>query len=115
MPKTSEPFWWFLFIGGATLAAVFVPVHIVITGIAGPAGWLGGALEYERVLDLVSHPVSKLYLLALISLPLFHWAHRFRFTVVDLGLRASKRAIAVACYGSAVIGSILSALVIISL
>ncbi len=115
MPKTSEPFWWFLFIGGATLAAIFVPVHIVITGIAGPAGWLGGALEYERVLALVSHPVSKLYLLALISLPLFHWAHRFRFTVADLGLRASKRAIAVACYGSAVIGSILGALIIIGL
>ena len=50
-----------------------------------------------------------------VSEALFHWAHRFRFTVVDLGLRASKRAIAVACYGSAVIGSILGALIIISL
>lgn len=115
MPKTTEPFWWFLFIGGATLAAIFMPVHIVITGIAGPAGLLGNALDYDRVLDLVSHPVTKLYLLSLIALPLFHWAHRFRFTVVDLGLRASKRVIAVACYGSAVIGSILTAMVLIGL
>ncbi len=113
MAKTSEPFWWFLFIGGATIAAILVPIHIVLTGIVGPAGGLESALEYERVLALVSHPVTKLYLFMLISLPLFHWAHRFRFTVVDLGLRASKRGIAFATYGSAAIGSILSALVLI--
>ena len=115
MRKSNEPVPWLLFGAGGVVAAFLVPSLVVLTGIAGPAGWLGGALEYERVLDLVSHPASKLYLLVLISLPLFHWAHRFRFTVVDLGLRASKRTIAVACYGSAVIGSILGALIIISL
>ena len=106
---------WFLFGAGGVLAAFLAPIHILLTGIIGPAGGLGSSFEYEHVLALVSHPVTKLYLLALISLPLFHWAHRFRFTVVDLGLRASKRAIAVALYGSAVIGSILSALIIIRL
>ncbi len=115
MRKRNEPVFWFLFGAGGVIAAFLVPIHIVLTGIVGPAGGLGSALEYERVLALVSHPVSKLYLMALISLPLFHWAHRFRFTVVDLGLRASKRAIAFACYGSAAIGSILSALVLIRL
>ena len=115
MRKSSEPVFWFLFGAGGVVAAFLVPILVVLTGIAGPAGWLGNALEYERVLALVSHPVTKLFLLVLISLPLFHWAHRFRFTVVDLGLRASKRAIAVALYGSAVIGSILSALIIIRL
>jgi len=115
MRKSNEPVPWLLFGAGGVVAAFLVPSLVVLTGIAGPAGWLGGALEYERVLALVSHPVTKLFLLTLISLPLFHWAHRFRFTVMDLGLRASKRAIAVACYGSAVIGSILGALIIISL
>ena len=112
MARTSEPFWWFLFIGGATIAALFVPVHIVITGAA---SWLGQAFEYERVLNLASHPLGKLYLFVLISLPLLHWAHRFRFTVVDLGLKANKRVVAVACYGSAMIGSILTAIVLVGL
>ena len=112
MTRTSEPFWWFLFIGGATIAALFVPVHIVITGAA---RWLGEALEYERVLSLASNPLSKLYLFVLISLPLLHWAHRFRFTVADLGLKANKRAVAAACYGSAIIGSLLAAVVLVTL
>ena len=32
---------------------------------------------------LFSHPLVRLYCFVLISLPLFHWAHRFRFTLVD--------------------------------
>ena len=115
MRKSNEPALWFLFGAGGVLAAFLAPIHILLTGIAGPAGWLGSSFEYERVLALVAHPVTKLYLLALISLPLFHWAHRFRFTVVDLGLRTSKQAIAVACYGSAVIGSVLGAFVLLRL
>ncbi len=115
MRKSSEPVFWSLFGAGGVIAAFLAPIHIVLTGIVGPAGGLESALEYERVLALVSHPVTKLYLFVLISLPLFHWAHRFRFTVVDLGLRASKRGIAFATYGSAAIGSILSALVLIRL
>ena len=115
MRKSNEPVLWFLFGAGGVLAAFLAPIQIALTGIAGPAGWLGSSFEYERVLALVSHPVTKLYLLVLISLPLFHWAHRFRFTVVDLGLRASKRAIAVTFYGVASIGSILSVLVLLRL
>ncbi|MCH7587075.1 MAG: fumarate reductase subunit D [Chloroflexi bacterium] len=115
MRKSNEPVLWFLFGAGGVLAAFLAPIQIALTGIAGPAGWLGSSFEYERVLALVSHPVTKLYLLVLITLPLFHWAHRFRFTVVDLGLRASKRAIAVTFYGVAAIGSILSVLVLLRL
>ena len=115
MRKSNEPMLWFLFGAGGVLAAFLAPIHILLTGIIGPAGGLGSSFEYEHVLALVSHPVTKLYLLALISLPLFHWAHRFRFTVVDLGLRASKRAIAVTFYGVAAIGSSLSALIIVRL
>lgn len=115
MARSSEPFWWFLFIGGATIAALLVPIHIIITGIAGPAGWLGDAVEYGRVLGLVSHPLSKIYLFVLISLPLLHWAHRFRFTIVDLGLKLNRRVVAAACYGSAMLGSILAAAVLLRL
>jgi fumarate reductase subunit D len=49
----------------------------------------------------------------LISLPLFHWAHRFRFTLVDLGLKAAKGPIAIFCYGSALAGTVIAAFVLL--
>jgi len=113
--KSNEPFWWFLFGAGGTIAAFLVPLHILLTGIAAPAGWVGESFEYNRVLGLVSHPVARLYLFVLISLPLFHWAHRFRFTLIDLGLKGKGRAVAVACYGSAIAGAILTAVALLKL
>lgn len=97
------------------MAAFLVPVHILLTGIAVPAGWIGDAFAYERILPLVTHPLSRLYLFVLITLPLFHWAHRFRFTLADLGLHGARRLVAVLCYGSAFLGAILAAVVLVSL
>ena len=113
--KTSEPFWWLLFGAGGMVAALLAPIQIVLTGISAPAGWLGGSFEHSRLLALVSQPLSRLYLLVLISFPLFHWAHRFRFTLVELGLKRGRRVVATACYGSAVLGTILTTVVLIGL
>ncbi len=115
MARSNDPFWWALFAAGGVVAAFLVPVHIVLTGIAAPAGWVRQSFEYQRVLALVSHPVSRFYLFVLISLPLFHWAHRFRFVLMDLGLRGGRGVVAVACYGSAIGGAILAATVLIKL
>ena len=115
MAKSNEAFWWLLFGAGGTVAAFLAPLQILLTGIAAPAGWFREALEYNRVLALVSHPVTRLYLFALISLPLFHWAHRFRFTLIDLGLKSGQRAVAVLCYGSAIVGAILTVVVLLKL
>jgi fumarate reductase subunit D len=115
MARSNDPFWWALFAAGGVVAALLVPVHMVLTGIAAPAGWVRESFEYHRVLALVSHPVSRLYLFVLISLPLFHWAHRFRFTLIDLGLKGGRGVVAVACYGSAIVGAILTVVVLIKL
>jgi len=112
--KSIEPFWWSLFGAGGVVAAFFVPVHILITGIAAPAGWASGAFAYSRIVTLVSHPLVRLYLFVLIALPLFHWAHRFRFTLVDLGLKRGQRAVAIACYGAAIAGTVLAAAVLLT-
>lgn len=114
MVRSSEPFWWSLFGAGGVVAAFLVPVHIVLTGVA-PTGWAHRAFEYQRMVALVSHPISRVYLLVLIALPLFHWAHRFRFTLMDLGLKGDQRAVAIACYGAAIVGTILTAVVLITL
>jgi fumarate reductase subunit D len=113
MAKSNEPVWWSLFSAGGVVAALLVPVHIFLTGIAWPLGILpGDFLEFTRMQMLLSHPLVRLYCFVLISLPLFHWAHRFRFTLVDLGLKSIHTLIAVLCYGSAIAGTIAAGVIL---
>ena len=112
MAKSNEPIWWSLFSAGGVVAALLVPIHIILLGIAGPLGLLGDALNYGRIADLVAHPIVRLYCFVLIALPLFHWAHRFRFTLVDLGLHSINMLLAVVCYGAAILGTLMAASVL---
>src|SRR5438105_3479057 len=108
MAKSNEPFWWALFGAGGMIAALFLPITIVITCIL----VLANVVQPEDLRELLLKPLVRLYLFVVISLPLVHWAHRFRFTLVDLGLKALKGPIAVACYGLAVAGSLIAALLL---
>lgn len=110
-----EPVFWGLFSAGGFVAALLVPVHVAILGIAFAAGWLpDDALSYERVLHLVRLPLVKLYLWGLLALPLYHWAHRFRFAIYhQFGIVRWKRLVAVGCYGTAIAGTAVSAWVLL--
>ena len=60
-------------------------------------------------LGLIEHPLVRLALFVALSLPLFHWAHRFRFTLYDgLQIKHLNEIIAVLCYGGAIIGTALA-------
>jgi fumarate reductase subunit D len=103
------PLLWLLFSAGGTIAALLFPVHLLLTGLAFPLGWLE-APSYERLHGLVTNPVIRLYLFVVISLPLFHWAHRFRYTLYDgLQLTHLTALIAVLCYGAALLGTAMAA------
>lgn len=111
--RTIAPFWWSLFSAGGMLAAMFLPVLIVITGILIPFGMVPDtALAYPRIYGVLSHPLARLILFALIALPLFHWAHRFLYTLVETGLRSVRRPLAVLCYGGAIFGTLVAALIL---
>jgi succinate dehydrogenase subunit D len=111
---TADPFWWSLFAAGGTVAALFVPIHILVHGILLPVGLVPeAAVSYERMRALLQSPWVRLYLFFLISLPLFHWAHRFRFLLEDLGLRRGQTAVAVLCYGTAIVVTLLTVWVLI--
>jgi fumarate reductase subunit D len=113
--RRVEPILWLMFSGGGVLAAVFLPVLVVLFGLAVPLEWVD-APDYDHLLAVVSHPLTRLFLLALFVLCLFHWAHRFRYTLYDgLQLKAMKTPIALACYGGAVVGSAVSLLVLVTL
>jgi succinate dehydrogenase subunit D len=116
MSKSNEAFWWSLFSAGGVVAALLVPVHIVLTGLAVPLGWVPAeAFGYERMRALVSHPLTKLYLFVLLALPFFHCFHRIRHTLYDTGLRAYQTPIAVLCYGAAIIGTVAAGVILLSI
>ena len=104
MARSNEPFWWSLFSAGGVVAAFFLPVTILITGIVVPAGWLTA----EELRELVGHPLTRLYLFVLISLPMFHWAHRFRYVAVDLGFKRISNILPMVCYGTALVVTLLA-------
>jgi succinate dehydrogenase subunit D len=107
--RSNEPFLWLLFSAGGVVAAMLLPVHLFLFGLAFPLGWLPSP-GYDRLLALARHPAVRLYLLVLCSLPLFHWAHRFRFTLYDgLQIKHLNEMINLFCYGGAVLGTILAA------
>ena len=111
MARTVTPLLWLLFSAGGTIAALLFPVHLFLIGLAFPLGWLE-APTYGFLRSLVGHPLTRMYLFVLISLTLFHWAHRFRFTLADLGLRGVNTLLAVLCYGAAIVGTVVTARVL---
>ncbi len=107
--RRLTPFLWLLFSAGGTVAALLFPIHLFLTGLAFPLGWLE-APRYEFLYGLLKHPATRLYLFVVISLPLFHWAHRFRYTLYDgLQLKHLTELIAVLCYGTALAGTAMAA------
>ncbi|HEY8286981.1 MAG TPA: fumarate reductase subunit D [Chloroflexota bacterium] len=105
-PDRAEPFWWGLFAAGGGLTALFAPAHILFQHLLGPIGFPAATSSYERARGLAANPLVRLYLLALTSLSFFHWAHRFRYYVMDFGVLGARRLIAVTCYGSAIFGTL---------
>ena len=112
-PALSHLFWWFMFAQGGVLAAVLLPVHILFQGILGPLGYVNVAEPNNT--GLIGNPIVKLYLLVLIALPFFHFAHRLRYLLVDLGLPAARSVPAqVVFYGGAIAVTVLTIYVLLT-
>src|SRR5262249_36868559 len=101
MARSNEPLWWAPFSAGMMIGALFVPIVIIITGFILP--WSG---DPERLRVLIDHPLTRILLFVVISLSFFHWAHRFRYILFDLGLHGGKTVVAFLCYGSAIAGTV---------
>jgi fumarate reductase subunit D len=106
--RSNEPFVWLLFSAGGVVAALFIPIHLFLFGVAFPLGWLN-APSYDRVLALAGSPIGRLYLFVLCMLPLFHWAHRFRYTLYDgLQIKHLDELVNTLCYGGAIVGTVIA-------
>jgi fumarate reductase subunit D len=106
--RSNEPFLWALFSAGGVVAALLLPAHVFLFGLAFPLGWLD-APSYDKLAGLARLPLARVYLFVLCSLTLWHWAHRFRYTLYDgLQVKHLNEVINTLCYGGAVVGSALA-------
>jgi fumarate reductase subunit D len=113
--RQPEPFLWLLFSAGGVLSAMLMPVVLLLFGIVFPLGWMT-APTHEHVLAVLSNPVTRVVLVALSVLSLFHWAHRFRHTLYDgLQIKHLNEVIAVVSYGVAVAGSAAAGYIILQI
>jgi succinate dehydrogenase subunit D len=113
--RPVEPFLWLLFSAGGVAAALLVPMVLFLFGVAFPLGWIS-APGQEHLLALARNPATAIVLFGLCVLALFHWAHRFRYTLYDgLQIKHLNRLINICCYGCATAGSIIAGIVLFSL
>jgi len=107
--KTIEPLLWTLFSAGGVLAALLLPIHVLLFGVAIPLGLLPDPGRGD-LLHLLHHPLTRIYLFVLCTFALFHAAHRFRFTLYDgLQIKHLNEVINPLCYGGAIVGALVAA------
>ncbi len=104
--EEQEPLWWGLFAAGGMVSAVCTPAHILFQSLLGSTGLPVATGGHPRAERLARHPLARIYIFALTVLPLFHWAHRFRFYLQDLGVTGARRSVARLLYGSAIVGAL---------
>jgi fumarate reductase subunit D len=110
MARSNEPLWWGPFSAGMMVGALFIPGLILITGLLWP---ICPSSDADTVRRLLLHPLTAIFLVAVISLSLFHWAHRFRYILFDLGLKSGRTAVAFICYSTAMLGTVVVILIVL--
>jgi fumarate reductase subunit D len=107
--QRAEPFLWLLFSAGGVAAALLIPALLLLFGVLFPLGWISPP-GHGHLHAVAAFPLTRIVLFGLCVLALFHWAHRFRYTLYEgLQLKHLYRVIAVFCYGGALAGSAVAA------
>jgi len=115
MKRSNQPFFWMLFGAGGMLSALIGAMLVFITGIAAPAGWLPPSLmSYSGALAFAQSLPGKLFLFLVVSLFLWHAAHRVFHSLHDLGIRAGPVA-KLGTYGVALAGTLAAAGILLAI
>lgn len=104
MAKSNKPIIWGLFAAGGQVTAFLTPVLILLTLFAAMR-FAPSMFTYESIHAFAANWLGKLVIFGVITLSLWHAAHRFRIALFDLGVRADL-VVATILYIIAAIGTI---------
>ncbi|MEV0612966.1 fumarate reductase subunit FrdD [Nonomuraea sp. NPDC050404] len=106
--RSPEPYLWLMFSGGGVVAALVLPVLVLLFGVLMPLGILDWP-DAAHLRGLLDNVLVRLALLAVVVLCLFHAAHRIRHTSEELlGIARFDLLIALLCYGGAIAGGVVA-------
>lgn len=110
MRRSRQPPLWLLFGAGGMLSALVGAALVFVTGLAAPLGWGGAAevMDYARLHAFARSAAGALSIFLVVSLFLWHAAHRIFHTLHDFGVRTGRVAWT-ACYGTAMAGTFAAA------
>ena len=110
-------------LGGAGLVTVAAGYEIGVAPVAAGLFLFGMAFpldllpapDHAHLYAVLHNWITRLVLFGLCVLALFHWAHRFRYTLYD-GLQLKRYAVPIValCYGGAVVGSVIAAALLLT-
>lgn len=86
MAKSNKAVFWGLFAAGGTITAFLTPVLVLILLLAA-LGHVPTGLGYDEFHWFAGNILGKLVLFGVITLSLWHCAHRLRCVLHDFGLR----------------------------
>ena len=111
MAKSNKPIFWSLFAAGGTLAAFLAPA-LALLFLMATLGHAPALLSYENLHHFAAGWFGKLFLFGVITLFLWHAAHRLRVTMHDFGLRQDSL-VAVVVYLVAAAGTLTTLLYLV--
>ena len=109
LKRSNAPIFWGLFGAGGMLSALLGPMLVFITGLAVPLGFLlaPDAMSYPNMLAFAQHWIGKAFLFAIVSLFLWHAAHRIFHSLHDIGIHGGPGA-KLLTYGVALLGTLVA-------
>lgn len=111
-----EPLIWLLFGQGILIGTILLTGWILVVGLGVPMGLVNpAALSFARAHALGASLLGRLFLLALLVLPLWKGAHHVRALSIDFGGVSRDAAVATLAYGIAGLGSLLAIVAVVRL
>ena len=111
-----EPLIWLLFGQGILIGTMLLTGWILVVGLGVPMGLVhSGALSFARAHQLGASLLGRVFLLALLVLPLWKGAHHVRSFSIDFGGVSRDAAVATLVYGIAAAGSLLAIVAVVRL
>jgi fumarate reductase subunit D len=114
--RSNQPFFWALFGAGGMLSALIGWMLVFVTGIAVPLALMlpGDLMDYSRMRAFAGNWAGKAFVFAVVSLFLWHAAHRIFHSLHDVGIHSGRAAWA-ACYGTALLGTVVALAALLAL
>ena len=114
-PNRIQGLLWAAFANAAVLSALIVPAHILVQGILGPLGVVPSFDQhYTTFVSAVDNWLVKIYLLVLVVVCLYVFAHRIRYVMMELAIPGNKLIFGMFTGGLAALGTAFAAYVLLN-